>query len=122
VSLSGCGKSDDKPSSSMTEVTIACDKYADTAKKITDAQAEIYSGAGGSTEAVDALLFELDGLKKDAPADIDDALTEMSDGFRQAQQVMASPTPENTKKLADLGPKLSADGQKITAYIVSKCK
>jgi hypothetical protein len=119
--LAGCGGSSDKPSAPMTEVTIACDKFSDTAKKIADAQAEIYAGTGG-TEAIDSLRHELDALKDGAPADVKDALTEMADAFEKAQEIMADPTQANPAELADLGPKLSADGQKITAYVVSKCR
>jgi hypothetical protein len=122
TSLTGCGGgSKDKPSAPMTEVTIACDQFSDTAKKITDAQAELYGGSGG-TKAVDTLLGELDALKDGAPADVKAALTEMHDAFRKAQDVMDDPTQANTAELADLGPKLSEDSQKITAYIVAKCQ
>jgi hypothetical protein len=122
ASLSGCGGgSGDKPAAPMTEVTIPCTQFSDTAKKITDAQAEIYGGSGG-TEAMDTLLGELDALKDGAPADVKAALTEMGDAFRKAQEIMKDPTQANTAELADLGPKLSADSQKITAYIVSKCQ
>ncbi len=121
VPVAGCGRSDDKPSSSMTEVTIACDKYADTAKKITDAQTEIYSGTGGA-EALASLRSELDGLKDGAPADVKAALTELGDAFEKAQQIMQDPANADPTELADLAPKLSQDSQKVTAYIVSRCK
>jgi len=122
VSLAGCGgSSDDKASAPMTEITVPCDKYEDTAKKITDAQAEIYSGTGGA-EALASLRTELEGLKAGAPADVKTALTELVDAFEQAQQVMDDPANADASALADLGPKLSKDGQKVTAYIVSKCK
>jgi hypothetical protein len=122
ASLSGCGGgSSDKPSAPMTEVTIACDQFSDTAKKITDAQAELYSGTG-STTAIDTLVGELDALKEGAPQDVKAALTEMGEAFRKAQEVIKDPTQASTTELADLGPKLSEDSQKITAYIVSKCR
>jgi anion-transporting ArsA/GET3 family ATPase len=120
LSLAGCGGSEDKPSSAMTEFTVPCARFSDTAKKITDAQAELYSGTGG-TKAVDALVKELDALKDGAPADVKDALAEMSDAFAKAQRIMADPTQASAAELAKLGPKLSADSQKITAYIVQKC-
>lgn len=122
ASTTGCGGgSKDKPAAPMTEVTIPCDRFADTAKKITDAQAEIYGGSGGS-EAIDALLAELDALKDGAPGDVKKALTEMSDAFQKAQDVLKDPANADTAELADLGTKLSEDSQKITAYIVSKCQ
>jgi hypothetical protein len=106
----------------MTEIAVRCDRYADTAKKITDAQKQIYGGTGGGAEAVASLRSELDGLKDGAPADVKAALTELGDAFEQAQQTMADPANADTSALADLGPKLSKDSQKVTAYIVSKCK
>jgi len=121
LSLTGCGGSgDDKPSSGLTEITVPCDEYADTAKKITDAQAELYGGSG-STEAIDSLVSELDALKEGAPADVKAALTEMGEAFEKARRVMQDPTTGDVSELAELGPQLSADSQKITAYIVSKC-
>jgi hypothetical protein len=85
VSLTGCGGSNDKPSSApMTEIAVRCDRYADTAKKITDAQKQIYGGTGGGAEAVASLRSELDGLKDGAPADVKAALTELGDAFEQA--------------------------------------
>jgi hypothetical protein len=121
AALSGCGGSGDKPSAPLTEITIPCKQFSDTAEKIADAQAEIYSGSGG-TEATDSLLSELDALEDGAPAEVKAALSEMGDAFRQAQEIMDDPTQANAAELADLGPKLSEDSQKITAYIVSKCQ
>jgi ABC-type Fe3+-hydroxamate transport system substrate-binding protein len=124
AALSACSddekSSEPEPTASMTEVTVQCDRYADTAKKITDAQTALYSGTGGD-EAIDTLVTELDGLKEGAPADVKAALTELTSAFEDAKVVLENPTPENKAKLADLAPKLSADGQKITAYITSKC-
>lgn len=122
ASMTGCGGSaDQKPAARLTDFTIPCDKYAGTARKITDAQAELYGGTG-STEAIDTLVGELDALKDGAPKDVKAALDEMGDAFRKAQEVMKDPSRASTAELADLGPKLSEDSQKITAYIVAKCK
>lgn len=124
IPVAGCSSSDDKPSSGMTRMTVDCKQYADTAKKITDAQSELYNPAGGSsgTQAVDDLLGELAGLEKGAPSDVKAALVEMSDAFRKAQNVMSHPSQDDAAALAALGPKLSKDSQKITAYVVSQCK
>jgi len=122
VSLSACGGAGgDKPAAPMTEVTIACDQFAGTAKKITDAQAELYAGKGGA-EAIASLRHELDALGKGAPADVRAAITEMLDAFGKAQQILQHPNPDDSAKLAALGPRLSADSQKITAYVVAKCR
>jgi hypothetical protein len=120
IPLSGCSASTDKPSAGMTEITLDCAKYPDTAKKITDAQTELYQRSGGSA-AVDSLLNEFDGLRKGAPADVRAALTELGAAFRKAEQVMAHPTADNAAELRDLGPKLSEDSRKVNAYVVSRC-
>jgi hypothetical protein len=120
IPLTGCSTTKDKPSSGMTEITLDCARYAGTAKRITDAQTELYQGSGG-TEAVDRLVTELDGLRDGAPPDVKAALAELGEAFRKAQQVMAHPTPGSAAELSGLGPKLSADSQKVTAYIVSRC-
>lgn len=104
----------------MTEITISCEEFEDTARKITDAQAALYSGPGG-TEAIDTLETELSALEEGAPADVRTALRGMTAAFRDAQEILAEPTPENTAKLAELSEELSADSEKITAYITSKC-
>lgn len=122
ASLSACGGDpESSPSDELTEITLACEKFDDTAKKITDAQASLYSGTG-STEAIDTLEAELSALKDGAPADVRTALTDLSAAFRDAEQILEKPTPENTAKLAAVAQKLSDDGQKITAYIASECK
>ncbi len=122
AALSACGGDpESSPSDELTEITLACEKFEDTAKKITDAQASLYSGTG-DTEAIDTLEAELSALKDGAPADVRTALTDLSTAFRDAEQILEKPTPENTSKLADVAQKLSDDGQKITAYIASECE
>lgn len=120
--LSGCSGDEPKarPSAPMTEVTISCPEFADTAKKITEAQKALYSGSDAAA-AIDTLDGELAALEKGAPADVQAALTELSDAFREVQRIMAHPSPQGSTKLATLAPKLSADGQKVTAYVTSKC-
>jgi hypothetical protein len=122
AALSGCSEERPKaqPSAPMTEVTISCPEFADTANKITEAQEALYSGSGGAA-AVDTLEAELAALKQGAPADVRAALGDLSAAFRDAQQIMAHPSAEGSAELADLSKKLSADGQKITAYITAKC-
>lgn len=123
ATLSACsddGKSGTEPSAPLTEITVSCDKYADTAEKIRQAQVELYTGSGGA-EAIDELVRELNGLRQGAPKEVQAALTEMVAAFKDAKVVMDNPTPENKGRLAELGPKLSEDGQKITAYIKSEC-
>jgi hypothetical protein len=114
------GDSEPSPGGSITEIAVDCVQFADTARKITDAQAALYSGTGG-TPAIDTLVTELTALKAEAPSEIQAALTDMSAAFRDAGELLENPTPENKAKLADLSPKLSEDGQRITAYITAEC-
>jgi hypothetical protein len=127
ASLAAC--SDDDPESdadphatdiTMSEVTVDCPQFADAAKKIADAQAALYDGSGGAG-ALDDLVAELDALKDDAPDDVDAALDDMADAFRDAAAILENPNPDNQAELADLGEKLSEDSQKITEYITSQC-
>lgn len=122
AALSACGGDpESSPSAELTEITLSCAKFDDTAKKITDAQAALYSGTG-STEAIDTLEAELSALKDGAPADVRTALTDLGAAFRDAEEILDKPTPKNTAKLAELAQKLSDDGQKITAYITAECQ
>ena len=122
VSLSACGGDpESNPSDELTEITLSCEKFDDTAKKITDAQAALYSGTG-SSEAIDILEAELAALEDGAPADVRTALADLSAAFRDAEEILEKPTPENTAKLADVAKKLSDDGQKVTAYITAECE
>ena len=114
------GDPEDTPSTSLTDTTtIDCDEYADTAKTITDAQTALYNG---DQEAIDTLVSELDELKQGAPSDVKAALTDIEGAFRDAQDLMQDWTPEKQVALAELGPKISEAGQKITAYIAEECQ
>lgn len=125
LAASGCSSDDDggattPPTDPVSEITLDCDKYDDAARAITQAQAALYS-APGSAGAIDRLADELAALKKDAPSEISAALTRLETGFRQAEQYLEDPTPKNSTHLVELAPELSADGQKVTAYITSQC-
>lgn len=127
VLVAGCSDDPDKPtadpSAPVTDITVECDRFADTAQRITDAQTALYDGKDSPDDAtaVASLVSELDALKDDAPDDVDDALTSLGEGFRSAQELLADPTPENTAELAELAPGLSEDSQAVTAWILSQC-
>jgi hypothetical protein len=127
LALSACSgdpesspESSTSPDATLTEVTISCPEFEDTAKKITDAQTKLYGGTADS-ETIDELVAELDALKEGAPPDVQTALTDMGAGFRDAAEILENPTPQGRAELAKLAPKLAEDGQKITAYITSEC-
>lgn len=130
--LNACGGSDDDPASadssrlpeptaSLTEMTIPCTEFEDTAAAIAKAQADLYEPAGADG-AIDALVSELDALKDGAPADVQAALDDLADGFRAAQELLADPSAANQKALADVVEDLSTAGQKVTAYVVEQCR
>lgn len=108
------------PSESVTETVLDCDKYSDTAAKIAAAQSELYTSGGA--DALAALKTELDALKDGAPSDVKAAVDELETGFEKVQEIIRNPTSEGQSELAEMAPKLSADGQKVSAYIVSQCK
>ena len=135
IVLAGCGGGGDDdqkpsaketrlgtPSTSVTETTLDCAKYNDTAQKIVQAQQELFAGSGGSTEALDSLKAQLDALKDGAPGDVKAAIDELETAFEKVQEAIENPTSEAQAELAEMAPKLSADGQKISTYIVSQCK
>lgn len=130
--VTACGGSDDgagstnsdrlpEPTASLTEMTIPCTEFQDAAAGIAKAQADLYDPAGAEG-AIDALVRELDALKDDAPADIRAALDDLAEGFRAAAELLADPSAADQKALADLTTDLSAAGQKVTAYIVERCR
>lgn len=128
VTCGGCsGDSGDEPkaepSTELTEITVSCDRFADTAQRITDAQAALYDGKDGpaDAEAVDALVTELDALKEDAPEEVRTALTDLGTGFRSAQRLLADPTDANRAELVALTPALAEDGQTVTSWIADEC-
>src|SRR5690348_12507151 len=125
----GGGGGDDKPSAkstrlgtpttNVTETTLDCSKYADTAQKIVQAQQELYAGSGGSTEALDTLKSEMDALKDGAPDNVKTAIDELDDAFAKVQEIITSNSATAQQQLASMGQELSKDGQTITTYIVS---
>jgi len=106
---------------SVTEVTVDCPEFADTAKKIVEAQAKLYTPGGDATQAIDDLLAELEALKEGAPEDVQQALTDLGSGFQDAAELLEDPTQENQAALAALAPELAADGETITGYITEEC-
>jgi hypothetical protein len=110
------------PSTSVTESVLDCDKYRDTSQKILEAQQELFAGSGGSTEALDALKAQMNALKKGAPSDVKAAVDELNEAFEKVQEIIDNPSSDAQQELATMGPKLSADGEKISTYIVSQCK
>jgi thymidine phosphorylase len=125
AALSACSDdsddSDGSPSDQPSEITIECDEFEDTAAAIAQAQSDLYAGTGGTAEAIDTLVVELEALKEGAPADVQTALTDMIAGFRDAEELLEDPSPKNQSKLAELAPKLAEDSQTITEYVTSEC-
>lgn len=106
---------------SATEVTVDCPEFAETAKKIVEAQAELYTPGGDAKQAIDDLLVELEALKKDAPDDVQQALTDLGSGFQNAAALLEDPTRENQAQLIELAPQLAEDGETVTGYITEQC-
>jgi hypothetical protein len=104
----------------LTEVTIDCPEFEDVAEKITDAQTELYSGTGDAA-VIDDLVAELDALKEGAPEDVQTALDDMGEAFRDAAALLEKPTRKAKAELAALAPQLAEAGQTITSYITSEC-
>lgn len=127
LTLGGCSddpeEPDADPSAPVTDITVECDRFEDTAQRITDAQTALYDGKDSPEDAtaVDSLVTELDALKEDAPDDVDDALTGLGEGFRSAQELLADPNEADGAALAELAPALAEDSQAVTTWILSEC-
>jgi hypothetical protein len=125
--LSACSSDPEQPeadpSAPLSDVAVDCDRYEDTAQRITDAQTALYDGKDSpdDTAAVDALVTELDALKDDAPDDVDTALTDLGAAFRSAQQLLEAPTGDDGAELAALASSLAEDSQTVTAWILDQC-
>jgi hypothetical protein len=101
------------------QLSSYCQGLAAAAAKINAAQVALYSG--GSSSAVATLEAELKSLQAGAPAQIQAALADLISGFATAEKVLAHPTKRDEAELAALAPKLSADAQQISSYVISKC-
>lgn len=127
LTLVGCSDDPDEPdadpSAPVTDITVECDRFEDTAQRITDAQTALYDGKDSPEDAtaVDSLVTELDALKEDAPDEVDTALTDLGEGFRSAEQLLADPNEADGAALAELAPALSEDSQTVTAWIIDEC-
>lgn len=128
--VTGCSSDPDEPEAEpgapLTDITVDCDRYADTAQRITDAQTALYDGKDSPDDAtaVDALVAELDALKEEAPDDVDTALTDLGAGFRSAQELLASPSATggaDGAELTTLATALAEDSQTVTAWILEQC-
>ncbi|KRA32771.1 MULTISPECIES: hypothetical protein [unclassified Nocardioides] len=127
VTVGGCSSDPEDPkpdpSAPQSDITVSCDRFDDTAQRITDIQTTLYDGkdSSGDAAAVNDLVAELDALKKDAPDDVDTALTDLGEGFRSARELLAEPSEANSAALAALAPELAADSQTVTTWIISQC-
>ena len=111
------------PDNDVTVGSIDCPEFADVAAKIVQAQTDLYapSGAGDPGAAVDDLVAELDGLKEGAPEDVQEALSELGDGFERAAELLEDGTQQAQAELLTLAPQLAAAGQKINDYVAEQC-
>lgn len=124
---SGCSGDPDEPdadpSAPLSEIAVDCDRYEDTAQRITDAQTALYDGKDSPDDAtaVDDLVGELEALEEEAPDDVDAALRGLADGFRSAQQLLADPGTADPGELSTLSAALAEDGRAVTTWILSRC-
>ena len=126
--LASCtSSSPTKPTGTVSPTALAtdtahlgayCASLAAAAQKINAAEVALYRGATGS---VAPLVAELRSLQAGAPAQIQSALSDMINGFVAAQDVLAHPTKQNEAKLAAEAPRLAADAQQLSTYLVSRC-
>jgi ABC-type glycerol-3-phosphate transport system substrate-binding protein len=70
---------------------------------------------------IDKVTTFLTALEPGAPADVSAALSDLAQILKLAGDAIANPTGANASALQDLGTKLPADSQKLSAYITSSC-
>lgn len=112
------------PSAPETEVgSLDCPAYEDIATKIVETQSQLYAPNPDvdPRESVDELVAELETLKQDAPPDVQDAVTSLSEGFQQAAELLSGSQGQNQTELLALATKLSEDSAKITEFIGKQC-
>lgn len=107
-----------------TAANVDCPKFANIAQRITEAQAKLYTPGADTAVALTSLQTDLGALKDKAPSDVDSAIDDMVSGLRSAASLVTAPSPSAAiaDQLRKLGPRLSADSQKITAYVTQACK
>ncbi|GAA3652058.1 hypothetical protein GCM10022237_09880 [Nocardioides ginsengisoli] len=130
VLFGGCGGSSHDPkadassgATTLPGISLHCAKYADTAQRITDAQKALYDGhdSPGDATAVDDLVAALEAVKKEAPAQVDAAVTDLEDGFRSAQRLLRSGDPADSADLDLIAVQLAEDSQVVTTWIAGQC-
>ena len=120
---SSSGAASDTPNNDVSVGTIDCPEFADAAAKIVQAQSDLYaaSGDGDPGVAIEDLVAELDGLKEGAPEDIQEALSQLGDGFERAAELLDSTSQQAQAELVSLAPQLAEAGQQITDYVAEQC-
>lgn len=128
LAAAGCSGDDPEkpeadPSAPLSEIAVDCDRYADTAQRITEAQTALYDGKDSPDDegAVDDLVAELDALKDEAPDDVDTALTDLGAGFRSAEELLASPGATDGTELTEVASSLAEDSETVTTWILDQC-
>ena len=120
----GASSAADPGSSESGTGRLDCPAYADIAVRIVDTQSQLYAPNRDQdpTEAIDDLVAELETLKADAPRPVQQAVTNLSAGFRSAAELLADPGGTNQTELLALATSLSKDSGRITAYIAKQCE
>lgn len=112
-------------SAPLTSVAnVDCPKFAALAQRITEAQTRIYTPGADTQAALKSLQDDLDALKQHAPGDVDAAIDDMNAAFRSAAGLVTAPSTSAgaADALSKLAARLSADSQKVGAYVASACK
>lgn len=99
-----------------------CAKYVNTSAQISRATANMFTGSVADFDtALNALKAEFNAFKAGAPSDIQSAADDMISAMTDIGKIRANPSSADQSHLQSLATKLPADGQKIAAYIASKC-
>ncbi|MCW2856815.1 MAG: hypothetical protein JWR52_2430 [Marmoricola sp.] len=103
-------------------VGLDCAKYVHTSQQISQATSKMFTGTVADfTTAMNVLKAEFAALKDGAPSDVKAALDDMTSAMTDIGKIRANPSSADQSHLQTLAQKMPLDGQKIAAYIATKC-
>ena len=108
-------------SSGSNESSPYCRHLSDVSSRLARAQQDLFQNGERGQAALSRIVTELQGLQRDAPAEIRQALAELVTAFQEADQALQQPGKAAQQQLADAAHVLSTDGRKVTDYVASKC-
>jgi hypothetical protein len=99
-----------------------CTKLTAVSQRLISAEQDFFKGGAGGQGALSRVVGELQALQPSSPTGIRTALAELIIAFQDAEHALRHPSKEGQEQLAQAADVLSADGNKLSNYVTSKCK